>query len=106
MKTPTDNLPNDITEIKKTVLALQSKCDFLEEQFRLVQQKQIGKSSELHNGQGDLFYEVEQISDEWVEPEKESISCTRNKPKRQPLPQDLPRELVVHDIPEAVKICD
>ena len=28
------------------------------------------------------------------------------RPKRKPLPQDLPREVVVHDIDEADKICD
>ncbi|MET1256577.1 IS66 family transposase [Aliikangiella maris] len=106
MKTPADNLPDDITELKKMVLALQSKCEFLEEQFRLAQQKQFGQSSEAHAEQGDLFNEAEQILDEPADTEKESISYTRNKPKRKPLPQDLPREVVIHDIDETDKVCD
>lgn len=38
--------------------------------------------------------------------EQETIEYTRNKPKRKPLPKDLPREVVVHDIADEDKVCD
>ena len=37
---------------------------------------------------------------------KQTVSYTRNKPKRQALPEHLPREVVVHDIDEADNVCD
>ncbi|CAM3939058.1 IS66 family transposase [Rheinheimera salexigens] len=41
---------------------------------------------------------------EGVEAEQQSISYTRKKPVRKPLPKDLPREQVIHDIID--KTCD
>ena len=90
------------SEIKK----LQEKNQYLLEQFRLAQQKQFGKSSEAHPGQGELFNEAEQIIDEVVEPAKESAPRTRQQPKRQALPEDLPREVRVVDISDEEKSCD
>ncbi len=120
MKKPPNTLPNDIEKLKALLLSerqlsaekdvtiqeLQNKNQYLLEQFRLAQQKQFGKSSEGNEAQGDLFNEAEQLTDEVVAPEKETISYTRNKPKRKPLPKDLPREVIVHDIPESEKVCD
>jgi hypothetical protein len=77
----------------------------LQEQFRLAQQKRFGASSEGHPGQGELFNEAEELVSEVTEPEQETISYTRNKPKRNLLPTDLPREVVVHDIDDADKVC-
>ena len=109
-----NNLPDDIALLKKllaeqesVITQLQQEKQQLLEQFRLAQQKQFGKSSEGFAGQGELFNEaealVEQADDE---PEKESISYERNKPKRKPLPTDLPRETIVHDLTEEEKVCD
>lgn len=85
---------------------LEAKNQYLLEQFRLAQQKQFGKSSEVYSGQGDFFNEAEQEL-ECVEPaEQIEINYLRNKPKRQPLSKDLPREVRVHDISDADKICD
>ena len=83
-----------------------SRYQYLEEQFRIAQHKQFGKSTEGHPGQGELFNEAEELVAEVETPEQEAISYTRNKPKRKPLPKDLPREVIVHDIPEADKTCD
>ncbi len=43
----------------------------------------------------------------WIEikPEQETIEYTRNKPKRKPLPKDLPREVVVFVIADEDKVC-
>jgi transposase len=99
-------LRQQIAELKKQIDRLESRNQFLEEQFRLAQQKQFGASSEGHPGQGELFNEAEEIIAEPVELEQESISYTRNKPKRKPLPADLPREAVVHDLADEDKVCD
>ena len=74
------------------------------EQFRLAQQKQFGTSAEGFDAQGDLFNEAEEIVLD-VENEQQEISYTRKKPTRKPLPKDLPREQIVHDIPESEKQC-
>ena len=48
----------------------------------------------------------EQKSESKKEPAKEEITYTRNKPKRKPLPADLPREKIEYDLAESQKICD
>ena len=80
------------------------------EQFRLAQHQQFGKSSEVSADQLMLFNEAEKIAQESaIETDNiETVSppaIKRQQPKRQPLPQDLPREIVIHDITEAEKIC-
>lgn len=77
------------------------------EQFRLAQHKQFGKSSEVNHDQLGLFNEAEQLDEEISSASlgQETVCYTRNKPKRSPLPKDLPREVIVHDIDEADKIC-
>tara|TARA_R110000765_G_scaffold423900_1_gene533519 strand:- start:69 stop:1565 length:1497 start_codon:yes stop_codon:yes gene_type:complete len=97
-------LRQQIAELSKQVERLESRNQFLEEQFRLAQQKQFGASSEGHPGQGELFNEAEElVADTSVE--KEEISYTRNKPKRKALPKSLPREVIIHDIAEEDKVC-
>jgi transposase len=95
-----------IAELEALLSEKDAKITFLEEQFRLAQQKRFGASSEGHPGQGELFNEVEEIVADVVVVEQETIEYTRNKPKRKPLPKDLPREVVVHDISDADKVCD
>lgn len=105
-------LPNDIEQLKALLLAeraltaqLQQEKQRLLEQFRLAQKKQFGKSSEGFVGQGELFNEAEEIADV-VEEEQLDISYSRKKPKRKPLPADLPREVIVHDLSDEEKVCD
>ena len=95
-----------IAELEQQLEELNNRYQYLEEQFRIAQHKQFGKSTEGHPGQGELFNEAEELVAEVETPEPEAISYTRNKPKRKPLPKDLPREVIVHDIPEKDKICD
>ncbi|MGI2228334.1 IS66 family transposase zinc-finger binding domain-containing protein, partial [Shewanella frigidimarina] len=103
-------LQQRITELEKLLenerqLSLQKDAQIaaLEERWRLAQQKQFGKSAEGFVGQGEIFNEVEEIV-EAVEAEQQSISYTRKKPVRKPLPKDLSREQVIHDIED--KTCD
>ncbi len=127
MKILPEDLPNDVEALKALLLeqALllgkkdsllsekdsqlaqwQSKYTFILEQWRLAQQKQFGKSSEISPGQGELFDEIAAESDVIdTETETQIVSYTRQKPKRQPLPKDLSRETVVLDIAESDKVC-
>ena len=54
-------LPNDPEQLKQIIAKLQARNCYLEEQFRLAQQKQFGKSAEGHPGQGELFNEAEEL---------------------------------------------
>ncbi|MGS0827499.1 IS66 family transposase [Shewanella sp. 0m-8] len=107
MKFSHKNLPDDPALLKEIILQQQNKLLHLEEQFRLAQQKQFGKSAEGHSGQGELFNEVE-VEAETLEPDEivEVSKPPRKKPVRKPLPVDLPREVMTHDISAADKICD
>jgi len=89
------------------ILELKQQYQHMLEQFRLSQQRQFGQSSESSPNQTELFDEAEQ---ENAAPTDNAITqqasgITLNKPKRQPLPKDLPRETLVHDIADADKVC-
>jgi transposase len=74
----------------------------------LAQQKQFGKSAEVSPGQRELFDEsaTDTTEDRYdVEPDTQTVSYTSTKPKRKPLPKDLPRETVVVDLAKAEKTC-
>ena len=126
MRTASDRLPDDPEQLRKIILGLQStvaeQSDFIDqqsaeidawqskyqnilEQFRLAQQRQFGKSGEAANQLG-LFNEGEEIDAAVAEtePDTETITYTRPKPRRKPLPDHLPRETIVHDIED--KTCD
>ncbi len=83
MKFSYETLPDEPELLKKIILQQQSKLLLLEEQFRLAQQKQFGKSAEGHPAQNELFNEVEA--------EVEAAA--------------LPREVVIHDLSDADKVC-
>ena len=133
MQTAPNSLPNNVKQLKALLLEEQTlltqKDDLLKqkdteianlklryqailEQFRLAQHQQFGRSSEVSADQlALLFNEAEQISElETIETGSiataapQSIS-QRNRPKRQPLPKDLPRRIIIHDISDAEKIC-
>lgn len=80
------------------------------EEIRLAKQYRFGSSSEKNILQSDLFDEAgielpaevqEQLSDEI-----EIRSHIRKKhPARRPLPAYLPREVILHDIPDVEKVC-
>ena len=100
-------LPNDPAILKGLLSQVMARNAYLEEQFRLAQQKRFGVSSESHPGQGELFNEAEEETDhDDEESDTQTISYTRKTPKRQSLPKDLPRETVVHDMSDEDKVCD
>jgi transposase len=115
MQSASEPLPSDPQQLKDMVLCLRSELaearqsyQYLLEQFRLAQQRQFGAGSESVNQLG-LFNEaevqaVEPLSTQSVQ--ETVASYRRNKPKRKPLPDHLPREQVIHDLAEEDKVCD
>ena len=116
MNTNVLTLPDDpeflkirLSESVETIKEKDRRIRLLEEQLRLAKHKQYGKQSEKDDRQEELFDETEatdQASQPTETPAKEQITYTRNKPKRKPLPENLPREVIVHDIDEADKVCE
>lgn len=105
---------NDITQLQQKVSDLtiemeawKNKYYSMLEQFKLAQQRQYASSSEKNLLQGELFDEMGTHVEEKEERPKsiEVPAHKRTKAKRQPLPKNLPRIDVVHDIEESQKIC-
>lgn len=107
-------LPDDLEALKALVREKDFRIAVLEEELRLHILKRFGASSEKANpDQLGLFNEAEATAAATVDGEAASDSDatvtvpehTRKKPGRRPLPADLERVRIVHDIPEAEKIC-
>ena len=90
------------------------------EQLRLARRRMFGPSSESHAGQGWLFDEAEALAEAAPEagdtavlpPATETADDTpadagkkKGRGKRKPLPVELPRVEVIHDVPEAERTC-
>lgn len=124
-----NNLPDDIELLKKMLLEQQhmltekdqqiakkdteitqwqSRYQHVLEQWQLARQRAFGKSSEVMPGQGELFDEPQSLLEEEAELKtaEKAVVQTRKQPKRQLLPKDLPREVVVLDIANSEKVCD
>jgi len=113
-------LPADVGGLQRLVVQLQqdnkvlrSKAEVLEDELRLLRHKIFGRRSERFSvedlRQSSLFdeaeYTIEEQAQKLSEPGVEVSAYRRVKRGRKPLPADLPREEVVHDIPEEEKIC-
>ena len=78
------------------------------EQLRLAKQQRFGRSSEAHIGQGELQFDEAESVETTELPQEENtltVTYTRKKPVRRPLPAHLPRIIIEHDIPEEEKTC-
>ena len=90
---------------------LNKQIDWLTQQFKLMQARQFGSSSEKTAADMDqfsLFNEAEAEADpEAPEPEMEQIAYTRKKPKgkREADFSGLPTEQVICELPENERIC-
>ena len=118
MVTSSNTLPDDIEALKALVLEQQAQLAQnetqiaqLREQLHLMIAKRFGPSSEkTHKRQLGLFNEAEAALDVEDNEAKDAESLTvpthtRNKPGRKPLPDYIERLEVLHDLPEAEKIC-
>ncbi|MEZ6855126.1 IS66 family transposase [Halodesulfovibrio aestuarii] len=114
-------LPHDPEELKQLVVSFQTRLaeqnsliEILQEQVRLLKAMQFTKSSEQQKkpakdeDQYCLFDEAEFAAsdDKPAEPEQIEVpSHTRAKRGRKPIPANIPRVDIVHDIPEEKKTC-
>ena len=106
-------LPNDPASLKDVIADKDMVIAELEGRIQLLQTMLYGpksekrKTPELESQQHSLFDEAEATIQ--VAPEAVSLvqvpAHARSKPGRRPLPADLPRVEVVHDLPEAEKTC-
>jgi transposase len=121
-------LPDNVTELKQIIASFQSSLasskekerqyqadiKILKEQVAFYRDKLFGRSSEKHPldlnpPQLLLFDEPGEIPSEESSPPNEEIEVPahrRKKPGRKPLPKDLPRVDVIHDLKEEEKICE
>lgn len=81
------------------------------EEFKLEKSHRYGASSEKNIHQLDLFDEtgidlVGELKDQ-LDDTIDIESYQRKKhPVRRPIPKDMPREIIIHDIAEHEKVCD
>lgn len=111
-----DNLPEDVDELKQLIVDLAAETRFLREQFNLHIHRRFAASSEKQKypGQHELFDEAEAeatADEDDGDAETEQAETVpvdghaRKKPGRKPLPEDLPRVEVIHDLAEDEKVC-
>ena len=125
-----NSLPNDLEQLKAivssqagtieqqdhSIKSLNSKIELLIEEVRFFKALKYASSSERlklkqqYVGQGTLFNEAEMEADNQSEDvaQEEQITVrpyTRKRGKRTKLPENLPREEVVIDLPEEDKVC-
>ena len=111
------NLPENIEDLKSIVLEYHSlvedyheEIEYLKEQIRVLKACLFGRKTEktpsrVPADQKSLFDmpEPEDVADQTEEIEVKPHK--RSKPGRKPIPEDIPREEVVIDIPEEEKTC-
>lgn len=94
--------------LKEKIASLEEQMDYYKNAFLQLHKKQFSASSEkLSVDQLGLFNEAEAIEEEGC-CEEETVtvqSHIRQKKSRVSIPQNLPREDIIHDLPEEEKIC-
>lgn len=103
-----ENKDKELAHINAELANERIKNAYLLEQFRLARQQRFAPRTEKNIFQADLFDKAG-IESEAVEEPQQSIdikSHPRKKhPVRKPLPLDLPREVITHDINVEEKSC-
>ncbi len=105
-----DNLPDDLQLLKQMLAKMQSRVGFLEEENALLRQRLFGRKSEQTadpaTPQLALFNEAESVVEAIDEnAEEEVVAPAERRGKRKPLPADLPRIEVIHELPEHELTC-
>jgi len=105
-------LPTDVKELHHLVIEQSKKIQILEEELRLAKAHRFGRSAdrEVEEKQARLFNEAEDGAGQKSEqpPSEPPITVAaynRKKAGRRALPENLPREEIVHDIPDEQKVC-
>ena len=114
MQIDPQNLPDDAQELKALIISdhqhYQEKIFYLEERIRLLQNELFGRKSEKRHPQDDRQLPIFESEAQKPFPDHETASIAvpahqRKKPGRKPLPDNLPRVEVVHDLCDEEKIC-
>ena len=117
MKVDMASLPDNLEQLKQIIADManeQSRYvqenDLLRERIRLLYAKLFGKKSEKYvaDGQNPQLPLFDMPEPTEIEPEEETVEIgahQRHKRGRKPLPEDLPRVDVIHDIDENEKVC-
>ena len=107
-----DSLPDDVDSLKQSVIEYATEVELLREQLRLLRAQLYGRKSERMVAESmeqlSLFVQPEFAPAPEPDPRSKTVvgKHERKKPGRGPLPEDLPREEIVHDIPDDQKLCD
>jgi transposase len=107
----TQQLPDNIQELKNIIQDYQSQVSYLEEKIDLLQKAIFGakseKRSDIQTSDKQLLlpgFEEDLLED--IKPQRVTVpEHTRKKRGRKPLPPELPRDEVIHDLPEEEKTC-
>ena len=116
MNADLSSLPDDAHVSKQDLVKIvdslevkyQEKINYLEERIRLLQNELFGRKSEKHNPGCDLqlpIFKADQAPEPKVDDTIVVAAHKRKKSGRKPLPDNLPRVEVIHDIPDDEKIC-
>lgn len=110
MKLNTSELSADVDKLHAIIASLTEKNQYLEEYVRLLKKELFGRKTEKlpkeDVRQMRLFDEAEAIVEEEASAETLVVEKhARRKPGRKPLPRELPRVEVLHDLAESEKIC-
>ena len=127
MSLDVSSLPENTADLKTLLISLaashadlqekeqsyQWRIEYLEERIRLLQNELFGRKTEKlpkeDRSQLFLFNEVEsekEVQDKSLPDEIIIAQHSRKKRGRKPLPEDLPRIEVIHDLAESEKVCD
>jgi len=103
------NLEQQNAKLEQQNAELTTKLNWLEQQFRLSQQKRFGASSEqTHPDQLQLFNEAEAEADpSKAEPSVETITYKRKKQngRREAMLENLPTETIEYHLPKEEQVC-
>lgn len=98
--------------ISDAIAPYESKIEYLEDRIKILEKIIFGPRSEKRHlddteggSQLHLFNEAEVLEEKKKEESLTVPEHTRKKPKRKPLPDNLPRVDIIHDIEESKKIC-
>ena len=105
-----NQLPDDAESLKQIIFSLQQQNDHLQDMVRLLQNEIFGRKSEVRPvidpNQLQLFTPPEPVAPVQTDEAIAVKGHARKKRGRKPLPEDLPRVEVVHDLPEEEKQCE
>ena len=108
-------LPDSVEDLKVLLVDLdaqyRARIEFLEERVRLFQKELFGRKTEKRPAETELrqlhlFNEAETLTEQGSKDKPLMVpEHTRRRPKRKPLPEELPRVEVIHDLTDDEKRC-